>query len=258
MENSTETKTPLIYQKIPAIMAEVPAIGKTKRNSQQGFNYRGIDDVQNALQNILPKHGVFYVPEILESNREERQTTKGGYLIYTVLKVKYTFYAGDGSSVAAIVQSEGMDSGDKSSNKAMSAACKYALFQVFNIPTEEQVDPDATTPEQTGPAQKQQAQQPQQEEFNEEAFLRNFSGVKEFVTAMNPAHALKVQDSEGVPYSMIPTKELRYRLNALIGSLKRNHLEEEVRQDKCFKLSVINTVLLERKKALEQQPTPAA
>lgn len=264
MENSENTKTPLIFEKIPAIMAEVPAIGKTKRNSQQGFNYRGIDDVQNALQNILPKHGVFYVPEILDSHREERTSSKGGNLIYTVLKVRYTFYASDGSSVAAIVQSEGMDSADKSSNKAMSAACKYALFQVFNIPTEEQVDPDATTPEQNGQARPQQAQQarPQQQtaqaakdtEFDEATFLRNFGGVKEAgVQAMNPAHAVKVEDSEGIPYGMVPTIELRFRLNAIIGCLRKNGLTDDQKQDKLWKLSIINAVLLDRKAKLEQQ-----
>ena len=261
METNTENKIPLIFQKIPEIMAEVPAIGKTKRNAQQGFNYRGIDDVQNALQNILPKHGVFYVPEILESAREERTTAKGGNLIYTVLKVRYTFYASDGSSIAAVVQSEGMDSADKSSNKAMSAACKYALFQVFNIPTEEQIDPDATTPESSKPAAAaRQTQAPaaapqQDQDFDEASFLRNFGGVKEYVQAMNPAHALKVEDSDGVPYAMVPTKELRYRLNALLSCLHKNGLSEELKQDKIFKLSVINAVLLDRKAKLE---APAA
>ena len=135
----------LIYKKMIEVMAEVPAIGKNQRNQQQGFSYRGIDDVMNALQNILPKHGVFYAPEVLESQREERTNAKGTTLFYQTLKVKYTFYAEDGSSVSAVVQSEGMDSGDKASNKAMSAACKYALFQVFNIPTVEIIDPDATS-----------------------------------------------------------------------------------------------------------------
>ena len=144
----------MIYKQISQIMRECPAIEKNQRNSQQGYAYRGIDDAMNTLQNLLPKYGVFYVPEVLESHREERTTAKGGNLIYSVLKVKYTFYAEDGSHIAAVVQSEGMDSADKSSNKAMSAACKYALFQVFNIPTKEFVDPDATTPEPSKASEK--------------------------------------------------------------------------------------------------------
>jgi len=135
-----------IYQSIADIMAEVGAIGKEKRNAQQGFMYRGIDDVMNTLQPLFSKNRVFIVPEILEQIREERQTAKGGTLIYSICKIKYTFYAEDGTNIAAVVVGEGMDSGDKATNKAMAIAMKYACFQVFCIPTEEMKDPDSETP----------------------------------------------------------------------------------------------------------------
>lgn len=140
-----------IYESITAIMQEIPVIGKDKRNAQQGFKYRGIDDVMNALQPILAKHKVFVVPEVLEQKREERVTGKGGTLLYSLMKIKYTFYAEDGSSICAVVIGEGMDSGDKASNKAMAIALKYAFFQVFCIPTEEMKDPDSETPEPSKP-----------------------------------------------------------------------------------------------------------
>lgn len=135
-----------IYQSITKILEEVPAIGKGKTNSQQNFKYRGIDDVMNVFQPILAKHKVFIVPQVLEQKREERTTSKGGNLIYSICKIKYTFYAEDGSNVEAIVIGEGMDSGDKATNKAMAIAMKYAMFQVFCIPTEEMKDPDSETP----------------------------------------------------------------------------------------------------------------
>lgn len=138
-----------IYQSITAIMEEVPAIGKNKTNTQQNFKFRGIDDVMNTLQPLLSKHKVFIVPEILEQTREERQTKSGGNLIYSICRIKYKFYAEDGSSIEAITIGEGMDSGDKATNKAMAIAMKYALFQVFCIPTEEMKDPDADTPEES-------------------------------------------------------------------------------------------------------------
>ena len=124
-------------------MADIGAIGKDKKNAQQGFKYRGVDDVMNALQPVMVKHGLFVVPEIIDQRREERQTSRGGNLIYSVCTVRYTFYAKDGSSVQCVVIGEGMDSGDKATNKAMSIAFKYACFQVFCIPTEEMKDPDA-------------------------------------------------------------------------------------------------------------------
>ena len=135
-----------IYESITKIIAEIPAIGKEKVNATQGFKYRGIDDVMNAMQPLLAKYKVFIAPEVLEQTREERQTSKGGTLLYSICKIRYTFYAEDGTFVQAITIGEGMDSGDKATNKAMAIAMKYALFQVFCIPTDEMKDPDAETP----------------------------------------------------------------------------------------------------------------
>ena len=135
-----------IYQTIAAVMEDVGAIGKNSKNDQQKFMYRGIDAVMNALNPAFIKHRLFVVPEVLEQVREERRTSKGGMLLYSICKIKYTFFAEDGSSIDATVIGEGMDSGDKATNKAMSIAFKYACFQVFCIPTEEMKDPDAETP----------------------------------------------------------------------------------------------------------------
>lgn len=140
-----------IYESITSIMSEGYTITKDKKNQQQGFKYRGIDDVMNTFFPLLSKHHVFCVPEVLDCRREERQTNKGGNLIYSILTIRYTFYAEDGSSVSAVVVGEGMDSGDKASNKALAVGMKYAMFQVFCIPTEEFVDPDETTPEPSVP-----------------------------------------------------------------------------------------------------------
>lgn len=137
-----------IFEAIPKIMSEVGAIQKTRRNEQgSGYMFRGIDDVYAALQPLLHKYGVFFAPTVLEATREERQSKSGGNLIYTVLKVKYIFFADDGSTFESVVTGEAMDSGDKSSNKAMSAALKYVLLQVFCIPTEEEKDTEYHSPE---------------------------------------------------------------------------------------------------------------
>lgn len=139
----------LIYQAIPKVMEEVGCVEKNQRNLQQGFMFRGIDAVMNALYPALVKNKVFVVPEVLEQSREERQTRNGANMIYSVCKIRYTFFAEDGSNVSAVVVGEGMDSGDKATNKAMASAFKYACFQVFCIPTEEmkEQDPDAKSPE---------------------------------------------------------------------------------------------------------------
>ncbi len=137
----------LIHKKMIAILKAAGHIGKDQQNRQQGFRYRGIDDVYNALHDLFGEHGVFCTSEILEKSREERPTSKGGILAFTTLRMKYTFWADDGSNVSSVVEGEGMDSGDKSSNKAMAVAHKYALLQAFLIPTDETKDPDAETHE---------------------------------------------------------------------------------------------------------------
>lgn len=160
-----------IYSALCAAMSEIGAIGKEQKNQQQGFMYRGVDAVMNALQPVLIKNRIFVLPEVLEQTREERTTSRGGSLLYSILKMKYTFCAEDGSSVSAVVIGEGMDSGDKASNKAMSVAFKYACFQVLCIPTEEMQDPDADTPDPSTKAKPKP--QKQQEQHSEPACTAN-------------------------------------------------------------------------------------
>lgn len=132
----------MIYKKMLAIMSDISAIGKNEKNRVQGFNFRGIDAVYNELHNLMAKHGVFSTPEVMADSYTERQSKNGGNLIFRILTIKYTFYAEDGSNVQCTVIGEGMDSADKAASKAMSIAHKYALTQVFCIPTKEQKDPD--------------------------------------------------------------------------------------------------------------------
>ena len=138
----TETKKELIYEKILAIMADIKVIGKKRQNVAQGYSFRGVDDVYNELHDIFVKHKVFTVPTVLDTHHEERTSRKGSVLIYRIYTIKYTFFAEDGSSVDAVVVGEGMDSGDKAGNKALSVAHKYVLLQMLLIPTDESKDPE--------------------------------------------------------------------------------------------------------------------
>lgn len=136
-----------IYKQICSVMQEINAIGKDRRNQTQNFQYRGIDDVMNELHSVLAKCGVFVVPQVLDEARTTGKTKSGGDMFYTRLKIKFTFYAEDGSYIESVVIGEAMDTGDKASNKALSVGLKYALLQVFCIPTEDEKDPDAQSPE---------------------------------------------------------------------------------------------------------------
>lgn len=136
-----------IYAAISQVMADVGAVGKNDVNNFDKYKFRGIDAVMNALSPAMVKNHVFVTPQVLESTREERASQKGGTMIYTTVTVRYTFYTDDGSSIQAVVIGEAMDRSDKSTNKAMSAAFKYACFQTFCIPTEEMRDADTESPD---------------------------------------------------------------------------------------------------------------
>ncbi len=161
----------MIYGLIGQAMRKIGAIGKNSENAQQKYKFRGIDAVYNALNPVMSELGLFICPEILDHRREERisektyngQTTQT-VLKYSILTIKYTLFAPDGSNISCVVVGEGMDSGDKASNKAMSVALKYACFQLFMIPTEEMVDPDGETHEVTSSAKTPTAPRAAQQE----------------------------------------------------------------------------------------------
>jgi hypothetical protein len=136
---------PKIYGQISKVMNEIGVIGKNNKNAAQGYTFRGIDDMYNELNQHLADAKIFFTSEILSKEREEREAKNGGNLIYTVLRIKWTVFAEDGSSITTETMGEAMDSGDKSANKAMSASYKYALMQIFCIPTKEIKDTEHET-----------------------------------------------------------------------------------------------------------------
>jgi hypothetical protein len=139
-----------VYEKIAAVTAELSKIGisKNSKNQSQGYAFRGIDAVYGALSPLLSKHGLCILPRVTDRQVIERQNRQGTALFYVTLTVEFDFVAAeDGSKHTVITVGEAMDSGDKASNKAMSAAYKYAAFQAFCIPTEGDNDADSQTHE---------------------------------------------------------------------------------------------------------------
>ena len=129
-----------IYKQVSQVMSEIEAVAKDQENKIQGYRFRGIDSIANELKPRLAKAGVFFCPEILSQERSTHQTKSGSTMFTTILTVKFTFYANDGSNISCSTVGESSDAGDKSSNKAMSAAWKYAMIQVFCIPTSDPKD----------------------------------------------------------------------------------------------------------------------
>jgi ERF superfamily len=135
---------PSIHAALTAVKRDVNPVGKKERNTQQGFNYRGIDSVVNAVSPALAQHGVITVPQVLGDLTYETVEigSKRTPMAHVVAMVKYSFYGPAGDHVDAVVFSEAMDSGDKAVAKMMSVAYRIALLQVLSLPTDE-ADPDS-------------------------------------------------------------------------------------------------------------------
>lgn len=137
-----------VYQAINAVQSDLVkhGIGKDSTNTYDNYKFRGIDAVYNALSPLLAKHGLCVLPRMISRICEERASQKGGALFYVTVEAEFDFVsAEDGSKHTVRTFGEAMDRGDKATNKAMSAAYKYAAFQAFAIPTEGDNDADATT-----------------------------------------------------------------------------------------------------------------
>ena len=140
-----------VYEAINKVQADLARVGisKDRTNTQgAGYKFRGIDDVFNALSPLLATHGLCVLPRMLTRSCEERMSKSGGNLFYVTVEAEFDLVsAEDGSKHTIRTFGEAMDSGDKATNKAMSAAYKYAAMQAFSIPTEGDNDTENHTHE---------------------------------------------------------------------------------------------------------------
>lgn len=139
-----------VYEAIAAVQSDLvkEGIAKDRKNTQQGYAFRGIDDVYNALSPLLAKHALCILPRMVARSCTERESKNGGVLFSVVVEAEFDFVsAKDGTRHTVKTYGEAMDSADKATNKAMSAAYKYAAFQAFCVPTEGDNDADAHTHE---------------------------------------------------------------------------------------------------------------
>ena len=140
------TEHPTVHEAFSAVMAEVQGIGKNDRNSQQGFNFRGIDATMNTVGPALRKHGVVILPRALSIESERYTTAKGGQMRNATVHMEYTVFGPAGDSFTGSTYGEAADAGDKAVSKAQSVAYRTFLLQGLTVPTQER-DPDADSHE---------------------------------------------------------------------------------------------------------------
>lgn len=204
-----------IFKQMSTVMAAVKAVGKNGDNLQQGFKYRKIEDVADMMHELLADNNIYILPEVLDEKTEERTTSRGGNLIYRVLKVKFEYVSGiDGSRETSIVTGEGMDSGDKASNKAMTAAFKYSLSQVFCLPFGSFVDPDQQSHPESSPKKAEPKAEPKKGPKLEEQLVEKMAE-----DGVNNASLLKYCQGKGwLPENSKP-RDLSTLPDELVGAM---------------------------------------
>ncbi len=186
-EPTTPAPAPLIFAAMVKAMGNIGHIGKDRKNTQQNYSFRGIDDLYNAVHPALIDAQIFICPSVTNREHQERQSNSGGVLFYETLTVEHKFYAIDGSFVTVTTMGSAMDSGDKAVNKAMSAAMKYALLEAFCIPTEGDNDTENHSPDV---APRRQSDREVRDEFEAKAGARRpttATVVKQPAVATQPA-----------------------------------------------------------------------
>jgi hypothetical protein len=209
-----ENKLP-IAQALSEVMKAVGAIAKKDKNTAQGFNFRGIDSVVNAVSPALQKFGVVVVPSVEEYDYQTveigRNRTAMGHVR---VKVTYTFIGVNGDAIKATVVGEAMDSGDKATAKAMSVAFRTALLQSLSLPTDE-IDPDANSYERSS-AEDVLAPEAVIAKINQSTTIESLSEVGQYITANKDSYPVGLLD------------QFRAKFKEQQSKLTPTKLEEEI------------------------------
>jgi hypothetical protein len=136
-----------VWEAVAEVTRRIGVVPKSRETTGgERYNFRGIDEALEALHPILGDVGLVLLPgEVVERERETRQTAKGGTLNVCHLRVRYTMVGPDGSMMTGEAWGEAGDSGDKATQKAASQSYKTFVFQAFSIPTRDSArdEPDA-------------------------------------------------------------------------------------------------------------------
>ena len=221
--------------KVQAQLAKA-GIGKDRKNQAQGYSFRGIDDMYNALSPLLAANGIGVLPAYSERQVVERESAKGGALFYTTLKGEFTLRsADDASEVKVTTYGEAMDSGDKATNKAMSAALKYAFMQTFTIPTEGDNDSENHTHEVAA----RKAPSGSAAEVKQDAFVALPPARKEIIRRIQgELEALLSEggrEQEAAEIAEYLSIEDQLALSSLMGSKDRAALKQAIRDLRAAK-----------------------
>lgn len=142
---------------ICAVMSAVNYVQGTGQNTYDRYSYTTEEDLLRRLQPAMSAHGLALVPDDITVSTSDVTTAKGKTETRYDIIVRYILRHTSGETQRITAPGCGQDRGDKGVYKAMTGAHKYALRQLFCVPTgdepenesQPQREPAKETPEQT-------------------------------------------------------------------------------------------------------------
>ncbi len=133
-----------LVSKLVCVMAAIDHVEKLGQNTSQNYAYMKASDIARAIRKGLIAQNVLMTSEIISERTYTIPAREGNPFQAIDIKVRYTFYDGDGDTSLSIVGiGTGADKGDKAVYKAHTGALKYALRNTFLVPDESDPEADA-------------------------------------------------------------------------------------------------------------------
>lgn len=136
-----------LYARLAAAAREVGPIEKGERNTQQGFDFRSIEQITGRARTVFARYGLALVPtRVVSVSSAPVESSRGAAGWRTTVTMEYSLGANVGDRTESLtlqMAGEAVDYGDKSTSKAVQMAFKYALTEALLIGAE--ADADAET-----------------------------------------------------------------------------------------------------------------
>jgi hypothetical protein len=189
MNNAHDENPRTIFATMMKVQSDLARTGisKDQKNSQQGWKFRGIDAVLNALSGVLAENKALIIPDVID--KQKLDSPKGSHWLVTVNWMMLDKY---GDSLVSRHCGEAIDYGDKGLNKAITSSYKYFLFSAFCIPLIAQEFGDA---DEASPGEEEEEQKPQKS--SRKSVPKKKASVKKLaVVDKKPASEIKSAQKE--------------------------------------------------------------
>lgn len=130
-----------VHEAFAALQRDVVMIPKTQRNNDAGFDFRGVDDVMDAIGPAQRRHGLFILQRVIKWTSERYRTTEGVGMKAVEVEVEFTIYGPMGDTIAGSAVGDAADRADRALAAAQSVAYRTFLLTGTSMPTR-QTDPD--------------------------------------------------------------------------------------------------------------------